>query len=101
MAAAGIPQFFMYNHPALDHSWMRHCPGFNVLRHSVNDTNTAEVGVHKVLHRHALRTHDPAAAGLFFVPVFEYSSYYLGDCNGTTHRGRMEAAENALRSSPH
>ena len=114
--------FYMYSTPALDHSWMRQCPGFAVLRHSVNDSNTAEVGVHKVrtlilyfpdkkcertsvllacqvLHRHPSRTLDPSSATLFYVPIFEYSSYYIGDCNGTTHRGRMEKAAAALRSS--
>ena len=89
----------MYSGPALDHSWLRHCPGFNVLRNSVNDSNTAEVGVYKVLRRHPSRTWDPKAAKLFYVAVFEYSSYYIGNCNGTTHRGRMEAAEQALRAS--
>ena len=93
-----IPPFYMYTQRALDHSWLRQCSGFAVLRHSVNDSNTAEVGVHKVLHRHPSRTSDPTAAALFFVPVFEYSSYYIGDCNGTTHRSRMEAADAALRS---
>ena len=43
-----LPKFYMYSHPALDHAWLRHCSGFSTLRHSVNDSNTAEVGVHKV-----------------------------------------------------
>lgn len=93
------PQFYIYNTPDLDHSWLRTCERFAVLRHSVNDSNTAEVGVHKVLHRHAARTYNPAAASLFFVPVYEYSSYSIGNCNGTTHRSRMEAAATALSAS--
>ena len=96
---ASFVAFYMYTDPALDHSWMRHCKGFTALRHSVNDTNTAEVGVHKLLHRHPARTFDVAAASLFYVPVFEYTSYSLGECNGTTHRSRMEAAATALRAS--
>ena len=91
--------FYLYTTPALDHSWLSSCERYAVLRNSVNDSNTAEVGVHNVLQRHAMRTHDPAAASLFYVPIFEYVSYYIGDCNGTTHRGRMEAATVALRSS--
>ena len=93
--------FYMYEHPALDHSWLRHCPGFAELRHSVNDTNTAEAGVHKLLRRHPWRRYDPAEASLFYVPVFEYASYSIGACNGTTHQSRMVAAEAALRASPH
>ena len=41
-------KFYMYTGPHLDHSWLRHCKGFATLRYSVNDSNTAEVGVHKV-----------------------------------------------------
>ena len=100
MVSANSTQFFMYTNPELDHSWMSQCAGFDVLRHSVNDSNTAEVGVHNVLHRHAYRTLDPAAASLFYVPVFEYASYYIGMCNGTSHRQRMEAAERSLRRMP-
>ena len=97
--AKGSPPFFMYTHPALDHTWLRRCSGFAALRHSVNDSNTAEVGTHRVLHRHPARTLDASAAKLFYVPVFEYSSYSIGDCNGTTHRSRMTAAAAELRAS--
>ena len=47
-ANATLPRFYMYPMPELDHSWLRHCSGFEKLRLSVNDSNTAEVGVHKV-----------------------------------------------------
>ena len=47
-AGASPPSFYIYTDPALEHSWLRHCDKFAVLRHSVNDSNTAEVGVHKV-----------------------------------------------------
>ena len=94
-----IDPFYMYDDPSLDHSWLRSCERFTILRHSVNDSNTAEVGVHKVLRRHPSRTLDPSAATLFYVPVFEYSSYSIGVCNGTTHRDRMQAAEATLRAS--
>lgn len=97
--ASALPPFYMYSSAALDHSWMRRCTGFAALRHSVNDTNTAEVGVHKVLHRHPARTFDASAAQLFYVPVFEYTSYSIGECNGTTHRSRMEAATASLHAS--
>ena len=52
----------------------------------------------QVLRRHPSRTLDPSSASLFFVPVYEYTSYSIGDCNGTSHRERMEAAEAALRA---
>jgi hypothetical protein len=51
--------FYMYTHPALDHSWLRNCEGFAALRHSVNDSNTAEVGVHRLLRRQSARQHGP------------------------------------------
>ena len=41
-------RFYMYSTPELDHAWLRHCLGYDKLRNSVNDSNTAEVGVHKV-----------------------------------------------------
>ena len=91
--------FYMYTHPALDHSWLRNCEGFAALRHSVNDSNTAEVGVHRLLRRHSARVMHASHARLFYVPVFEYTSYTIGECNGTSHRGRMEAARDALQAS--
>ena len=51
--------FFMYTNPELDHSWMSQCAGFSVLRQSVNDSNTAEVGVHNVSARPFLPRHPP------------------------------------------
>ena len=99
LATTELPPFYIHTSSALDHSWLRICEKFAILRHSVNDSNTAEVGVHKVLHRHPSRTLDPTAATLFYVPVFEYSSYSIGVCNGTTHRERMETALTALRAT--
>ena len=92
--------FYMYTHPALDHSWLRSCEGFGTLRHSVNDSNTAEVGVHRLLRQHPARVLHAEKATLFYVPIFEYISYSLGVCNGTTHRKRMELARDALHASP-
>ena len=100
LPVANLSAFFMYTGRALDHSWLRACPAFAPLRHSVNDSNTAEVGVHKLLRRHPLRVTDPSAATLFYVPIFEYTSYTIGECNGTTHRSRMEAARDELLASP-
>ena len=91
--------FYLYTHPSLDFSWLSSCDRYAVLRNSVNDSNTAEVGVRNVLVHNPYRTLDPSQASLFYVPIFEYSSYSVGDCNGTTHRGRMEAAAAALKSS--
>ena len=43
-----------------------------------------------LLEKDPRRVRDPERARLFFVPVFEYASYILQDCNGTSHRGRSE-----------
>ena len=47
-SASALPAFYMYEHPALDHSWLHSCDRFEPLRLSVNDSNTAEVGVAQV-----------------------------------------------------
>ena len=47
--------FYMYTDRSLDFSWLRTCPSFRELRLGVKGQNMAEVGLHKVLRRHALR----------------------------------------------
>ena len=44
-----MPRFYMYEDPALNHRWMRHCHRFRELRLASRAENTAEVGLHKVL----------------------------------------------------
>ena len=95
-----VPPFFMYTAMALDHSWLHACAGFRELRLSSRNDNCAEVGLRQALHQHPARVREPARARLFYVPVFEFASYSLGDCNGTTHASRMVAAYHALRASP-
>ena len=69
--------FYMYEEPALNHHWLRHCAKFKDLRAASKAENTAEVGLHKVLRHHPLRTRDAARARLFYVPVFEYASKFV------------------------
>jgi len=95
-------RFYMYDQPALDHGWFRsHCPAFSAMRTSSHNDNLAEVGLrHSLLHS-PLRVFAPELAQLFYVPVFEYASYMLGECANTTHRQRMSDAHTALLSSPY
>ena len=102
--------FYMYDAPELNHRWLRHCARFRELRHSSKAENSAEVGLHKVLARHPRRTRNPAEARLFYVPIFEYSSKFVGAAcaNASTtpahlanHTARMAAAHGALLASPH
>jgi len=91
--------FYMYTDPALDFGWMSACPGFQDLRHSSRGEGMAEVGMRQVLVDHPLRTMDPLAAALYYIPIWEYTSAVLGMCNGTSHEHRMKNARNTLESS--
>eukprot|EP00966_Prymnesium_polylepis_P280962 6491442-Prymnesium_polylepis.2 len=91
--------FFMYTQPALDQSWLRHCDGFEDLKLSMHWRWMAEATLAEQLAAHTWRTADPERARLFFVPVLEYTSGQLEECNGTSHHARMATAGRALRSS--
>ena len=103
--------FYMYaDDPSLNHHWMRHCARFKELRAASKAENTAEVGLHKVLRNHPLRTRDPALARFFYVPIFEYTSKYVAHhCANTSstpehlrdHAARMASARTALQASQH
>eukprot|EP00966_Prymnesium_polylepis_P018186 419568-Prymnesium_polylepis.1 len=93
--------FYMYTNPALDFGWMRECAGFAELRRTWYRERLGEVSMRDQLERHPLRTRRPREAALFFVPIWEVTSFRIGDCNGTTHPGRMLRAANALRASPY
>merc|ERR1719272_1102919 len=54
-----------------------------------------------LLKRAPQRTWRPSEARLYFVPVWEFTSFTIGQCNGTSHLGRMALAATALRASPH
>ena len=110
-----VPNFFMYTEPELDHSWLERCNGFDALLHSTVAEKLAEVGMHRLLANHPKRVRDPAAARLFYVPIYEYSSWHLGEAEGCsasdtgprgsvaeklrTHRQRMRAANETLSES--
>ena len=108
-------RFFMYEHATLNHHWLRHCPRFRELRSASQAENTAEVGLHRVLTHHPARTWNASEAGLFYVPIFEYTSNKLKNCSSggsshlqrlprglaESHTARMSAARDALLASPH
>ena len=95
--------FYVYSGEALDHSFLTRCDGFDALMSGAHARLAAEVGMHAVLRTHERRTHDPRAAGLFYVPVYEYVSFKLARLCGanTSHAQRMRAASDALLASPY
>jgi hypothetical protein len=93
-------RFFVYS-GALNQSWLRHCHGFNALERSTATEKLGEVRLYDALERHRLRTHDASRATFFFTPLWEYTSWALGRCRGTTHTERMAAAAEQLAASPH
>ena len=48
-----------------------------------------------------LRTFNPFEARLFYIPLWEVTSTWIGKCNGTDHEMRMSQAANALQRSRH
>ena len=100
MQASSRP-FYMYTSRALDHDWLISCAGFDDFLHNSQGENLGEVHVRSLLMQHPARVLDPQQAEAFFVPVFEYTSFALGVCNGTSHRQRMTAARDALTASEH
>ena len=60
-----------------------------------------EVRLYDALEHHRRRTHDASQATFFFTPLWEYTSWALGRCRGTTHTQRMAAAAEQLAASPH
>ena len=67
-----LPSFFIYEHPALDHSWMETRCGarLEALLLSAHGRLAAEVGLYRALRDHPRRTRDPERANLFYVAVF-------------------------------
>ena len=102
MAAAPpiMERFFAYS-GALDQTWLRQCPGFDALEHSTATEKLGEVRLYDALRRHRLRTHNASAASFFYIPLWEYTSWALGRCRGSTHKQRMAAAAEQLAASPH
>ena len=95
--------FFLYTEPSLNHAWLASaCTStFEPLYASAHRERMAEVALEQQLRSHPWRTHDPTIARLFVVALWEFTSWTIGVCNGTTHRSRMQAAADALRASPH
>ena len=75
--ARSLP-FYYYADVALDHSWLRGCTGFDAIQQSTRNERMAEVPLSDLLRVHPQRTTDPSRARLFFVPVWEFTSFSLG-----------------------
>jgi hypothetical protein len=86
----------MYDDPTLDQSWLANCPGFDSLKESAEGEGFQEANLYWALRDHPYRTRNPEQAALFYLPLWEYSSFRLGQCNGTTHAIRMERASRTL-----
>ena len=95
-----MPRFFVYS-GKLDQAWLRQCPGFDALESGTATEKLGEVRLYDALQHHRLRTHNASEASLFYVPLWEYTSWALGQCRGTSHRQRMAAAFKQLAASPH
>ena len=80
---------------------IRACPVFQRLVASHEDLNLGELAVYNALRTHRWRTRNASAAILFYIPLWEYTSYRTGHCQNTTHVSRMNAFASALTSSEH
>lgn len=94
-------RFYVYDDAALDQSWLAQCEGFRELKESAEGEGMQESNLYRVLKSHPYRTRNANEAALFYIPIWEYSSFRLGNCSGTTHVSRMQLAANVLRASPH
>ena len=87
-----VPPFYVYEHPALDFSWMREsCADFDQLRRQAYNERLGEVAMTDLLKRAPQRTWRPSEARLFFVPVWEFTSYTIGQCNGMPNHSATTA----------
>ena len=87
-----VPPFYVYEHPALDFSWMREsCADFAQLRRQAYNERLGEVAMTDLLKRAPQRTWRPSEARLFFVPVWEFTSYTIGQCNGMPNHNATTA----------
>mmetsp|Transcript_35308 Transcript_35308/g.88064 ORF Transcript_35308/g.88064 Transcript_35308/m.88064 type:complete len:475 (-) Transcript_35308:172-1596(-) len=58
-----------------------------------------EANLYEALREHPLRTYKASKAKLFYLPIWEYTSFRLGECNGTDHTRRMLALNKSIRRS--
>lgn len=82
-------------------SWLKRCAGFHELINSADGEGMQEVHLYSSLRAHPYRTRDASTASLFYIPLWEYASFRLGTCNGTSHADRMASAHAALQRSPY
>ena len=81
MADTSPPPFYVYTEPALDHSWLASCEGFERLESQQSlhaRFSMPEVVLHRLMLAHPARVTDPDKAKLFYVPIYEFTSTLLG-----------------------
>ena len=99
MGTEDVPLFYMYSTPALDHQWLAHCPAFQDFKSTPSFERLAEVRMRMLLEKSWMRTYNPHHAKLFYIPLWEVASTWVGKCNGSTHAKRMSHAARALKNS--
>lgn len=104
LSLEAVPPFYLYDDPRLQFGWLLDCERIVKLRHTSAWERFAEVHLTRLLEHHPQRTRNASRALLFVVPIWEWTSFMAGDCNGTgapRHRGRIARARAALGDSPH
>ena len=92
-------RFYIYTDPNIDQAWLHGCDGFKSLSNSAfAGEGMQEVRADVALRKSPYRVNTRERASLFYVPLWETTSFRLGECNGKTHAQRMEALARALLS---
>ena len=99
------PRFFMYDEPAMNHSWLRACPNVVDLLSRAKRERHADMFAYDLFVDHPKRTRNASEAVLFVVGVWEYTSWVAERCEhdgaNSTHFERMRAASRVLINSPY
>ena len=98
-------KFFIYDSSEFNFTNVVECysqrRNASIWTHEIRNTaqNTGELWMYTKLADHPNRTKDPAEADLFYVPLFSFTSFRTGDCQGTNHSERMLGVAKALNES--
>lgn len=98
-------KFFIYDSSEFNFTNVVECysqrRNASIWTHEIRNTaqNTGELWMYTKLADHPNRTKDPEEADLFYVPLFSFTSFRTGDCQGTNHSERMLGVAKALNES--
>ena len=106
-----VPPFYMYDDAAFNFSSLLRCHALRRIAHTSKRERLAEVELTRLLEAHPMRTTNASRALLFVVPIWEWVSFLAQDIRGEgcardvaegwlSHRGRIERARAALKTSP-